>query len=320
MIKRLVILTALMSVLFTGCAREIANAQDHEDKGIKIICTLFPGYDWAKEITAGQDAEITYLLSGGLDLHNYQPSTKDMIQISDCDLLIYAGGESEGWVEDALKEVTNPEMKVIRLMDVLGDRVKEEEIVEGMEAEEEEDEECGYDEHIWLSVKNAETFCHAICDTLCEIQPEYAEAYQLNLNAYTEKLERIDKDFADMAEQASVKTIVFGDRFPFRYLADDYGLDYYAAFAGCSAETEASFETIAFLADKLDELELNTIFTIENADQSIAKAVISNTEGKHQQIAELNSMQSVSQEDIADGVSYLSIMQENFAILKEVLQ
>jgi len=238
-------------------------------------------------------------------------------------LFIYIGGESESWVDDALKEVTNPNMKVIRLMDVLSDSVKEEEIKEGMQIEEEdeeEEEEPEYDEHVWLSVRNAETLCDAICDTLCEIQPDQADAYQENLNHYLEKLSAMDASFSEMTEQFSIKTVIFGDRFPFRYLVDDYGIDYYAAFAGCSAETEASFETIAFLSQKLDELQIDTVFTIENADESIAKAIISSTEKKNQKIVSLNSMQSITKQQIAEGANYLTIMQNNFDVLRENLQ
>ncbi len=324
MFKKLLALSAVCTLLFTGCtAGDVTNAQKHEDT-LSIVCTLFPEYDWTREIIGeqNQNTQITYLLSSGLDLHNYQPSAKDMITISDCDLFIYVGGESESWVDDALKEVTNPDMKVIRLMDVLGDSAKEEEVKEGMQAEDEEDEETEepeYDEHIWLSVKNAETLCTAICDTLSEIQPQQKEAYQTNLNAYLEKLDSLDKDFTDMAQNASVNTFVFADRFPFRYLADDYKINYYAAFAGCSAETEASFETVAFLANKIDELQLDTVFTIENADDSIAKAVISSTEQKNQQIISLNSMQSVNAQDIENGTTYLNVMQNNLNLLKEAL-
>jgi len=327
MFKKLIAMSALTAVLFTGCSAEsTANAVSQKSDKISIVCTLFPEYDWTKEILGAQadNIELTYLLSNGLELHTYQPNAQDMITISECDMFVYIGGESESWVDDALREVTNPDMKIIRLMDVIGDSAKEEELKEGMEAEEEEDdedseEEPEYDEHVWLSVKNAETICKALCDTLCEIQPEQAETYRSNLNAYTEKLDKLDKDFADMADSASVKTVVFGDRFPFRYLVDDYGIDYYAAFVGCSAETEASFETITFLAEKLDELNLDTIFTIENADESIAKAVISSTKSKNQQIVTLNSMQSVNSDAIADGANYLTIMQENLQILKEAL-
>ncbi len=323
MFKKLLACSVLTAFLFTGCsAGNIANAEKYETSGVNIVCTLFPEYDWTKELTAGQDVNLTYLLDSGLDLHNYQPSAKDMITISDCDLFIYIGGESESWVDDALKEVTNPDMKVIKLMDVIGDSVREEELKEGMQAEEEEEdseEECEYDEHVWLSVKNAETICSAICETLSEIQPECAQAYQNNLQAYTEKLNALDQEFTEMADAASVRTVVFADRFPFRYLTEDYHLDYYAAFVGCSAETEASFETIAFLANKIDDLQLNTVFTIENADHSIADAVISSTKEKNQKIVTLNSMQSVNSDDIAQGASYLTIMQNNLEILKEAL-
>ena len=324
MFKKLLALSAVCTLLFTGCsAGNVTNAQNHEDT-LSIVCTLFPEYDWTREIIGEQtqNTQITYLLESGLDLHNYQPSAKDMITISDCDLFIYVGGESESWVDDALKEVTNPDMKVIRLMDVLGDSAKEEEVKDGMQAEEEEEEESEepeYDEHVWLSVKNAETLCTAICDTLSEIQPQQKEAYQANLNHYLQKLDTLDKEYSDMTQNASVNTVVFADRFPFRYLVDDYKLDYYAAFVGCSAETEASFETIAFLANKIDELQLDTVFTIENADDSIAKAVISSTQQKNQQIISLNSMQSVNSQDIQNGTTYLNIMENNLNLLKEAL-
>lgn len=324
MMKKLLTLSVLSAFLFTGCsAGQIANAQKQEDNQIDIVCTLFPEYDWTKEILGSQTENInlTYLLESGLELHTYQPSAKDMVTISNCDIFIYTGGESESWVDDALKTVSNPNMKVIRLMDVLGDSAKEEEVKEGMETEEEEEEsdEPEYDEHIWLSVRNAEILCSAICDTLCEAVPEQKEAYQANLNSYLEKLDTLDKDFQAMADSASVKTLVFGDRFPFRYFTDDYQLDYYAAFVGCSAETKASFETVAFLSGKIDELQLSTVFVIENADTSIAESIISNTKNKNQKIVTLHSMQSVNAEAIANGASYLNIMQENLNTLKEAL-
>lgn len=319
--KKLIALSVLLTLfLTTGCS--VGTATGTETDQLDIVCTLFPEYDWTREIMGGQEANITYLLNNGTDLHNYQPSAKDMITISDCDLLIYIGGESESWLDDAVKESTNPDRKIIRLMDVLGDAVREEEIKEGMQAEPEHEEaeaEPEYDEHIWLSVRNAEILCRAICDALCEIQPEQTEIYQANLEAYTEKLSALDEDFSAMAEQASVKTVIFGDRFPFLYLVNDYAIDYYAAFAGCSSETEASFETVTFLADKLNALQIDTVFTIENADDSLAKTIIANTENKNQQIVRLDSMQSVTEKDIADGASYLSIMQENLHTLQEAL-
>ena len=172
---------------------------------------------------------------------------------------------------------------------------------------------------MWLSLKNAKTVCTAIERALAEIDPANADDYKANLDAYTAKLDKLDGDFQALVDQSSVKTLVFGDRFPFRYFVDDYGLDYYAAFVGCSAETEASFETIAFLSNKLNELNCDTVFTLENSDHSIAETIIS-TSGRAASIAELNSLQSVSGEEIAKGASYLSLMQKNCDVLAGVLK
>ena len=214
-------------------------------------------------------------------------------------------------------------MQVVKLLDVLGDFAKEEEIKEGMEAEEEdeegEDEGPEYDEHVWLSLRNAEICCDAICESLCKLDSEGADTYKSNLEAYNAKLDQLDAEYVDMAENAKVKTVVFGDRFPFRYLVDDYGIDYFAAFVGCSAETEASFETIVNLANKMDELNLDTIFTIENSDASIAKSVIENSKNKDSGIETLDSIQSVTEDMVSGGVTYISIMQKNLDTLRKVL-
>lgn len=218
-------------------------------------------------------------------------------------------------------------MKVINLLDVLGNSVKEEEVVEGMEAEEEESEEKSeeeeepeYDEHVWLSLKNAKVFCKAIADDLSEIDKDHAETYQKNEENYAAKLDELDQNYQKTVDEASQKTLLFGDRFPFRYMVDDYGLDYYAAFVGCSAETEASFETITFLAGKLDELGLKNVMTIEKSDQKIPKAIIENTKDKNQKILRLDSMQSATSDDVKAGTTYLSVMEDNLEVLKEALQ
>lgn len=267
-------------------------------------------------------AEVTMLLDNGVDLHSYQPTADDIIKISDCDLFLYVGGESDGWVEDALKEATNQNMKVINLLDVLGEQVKEEEVVEGMEAEEEESEdedEPEYDEHVWLSLKNAETLCSAITDALEEIDPANKDAYATNAASYLEKLAALDGEYQTVVDNAARKTVLFGDRFPFRYLVDDYGLSYYAAFAGCSAETEASFETISFLAGKVDELGLPCVLTIEGAQHKIAETIVQNTAEKNQSILTLDSMQSTTSTDVANGTTYLSVMESNLDVLKQAL-
>lgn len=306
----------------SGCGNTNNTGSD-PDK-LHIVCTVFPAYDWTRELLGSHadEADISYLLDSGADLHSFQPTAQDMVKISECDLFLYVGGESDGWAEDALKSAKNQDMHAINLLEALGDAAKEEEIKEGMEAEEEEEaeDEPEYDEHVWLSLSNAKLFCDAICSELSALDADNASDYAANCAEYTAKLDDMDSEYRDMADNASCKTLLFGDRFPFRYLTDDYGLDYYAAFVGCSAETEASFETISFLAGKADELHLDTVFTLENSDKSIAEALIRNTNDKNQTIAELDSMQSVTADKADDGASYLGIMQKNLDILKEALK
>ncbi len=312
-----VIAAAAAALVLTGCS----NHRGSEGK-LSIVCVSFPEYDWTRQIVGSSDsAEITYLLGSGIDLHNYQPSAKDIMTISDCDIFIYVGGESDSWAKDALKEVNSKNTKVIKLMDVLGQNVKEEEHKEGMEPEEEDGhhDEPEYDEHVWLSLKNAEVICNEICDVLCEKDSANADTYRENLRSYTEKLDALDAEYSEMADSAETKTILFGDRFPFRYLCDDYDIDYYAAFAGCSAETAASFETVAKLSEKLNEKKLDTVFIIENSDDSIARSIISNSGRSGVSIETLNSIQSVTQKDIDGGATYLSIMETNLGTLKKVL-
>ncbi len=317
-----------------------------KEAGIRIVTTIFPEYDWVKNVLGDNpaDAEVVMLLDNGVDLHSYQPSAQDMVKISTCDLFVYVGGESDAWVEDALKEAVNPDMIVISLMDVLGDSVKEEEVVEGMQEEEheheheheegeehgheegeahghdEEEEEPEYDEHVWLSLRNACVLTEAILDAMEKIDPDHADQYRKNTEAFTEKCRALDADYRSTIDAAPSKTLLFGDRFPFRYLTDDYGLTYYAAFVGCSAETEASFETITFLAGKVDELRLPVILTIEGSDRRIAETIRENTKTKDQQILTLDSMQSVTGKDAENGTSYLSVMEGNLLVLKETLK
>ena len=506
-------ITALLLALLTlvgvlaGCGKQ--NDTNKTDK-LSIVTTIFPEYDWVKEILGDKadNAEITLLLDNGVDLHSYQPTADDIIKISDCDLFIYVGGESDGWVDDALKNATNKNMKVINLLDVLGNSVKTEEVVEGMqetehdhdhskevstfeddevqdrslsdwagdwqsaypfaldgtlddafaamaeegemtadeyktyyqngyktditnidiegdhieftyedgkkvgsdykyvgyyiqnwstgtkaamyrfEAEDkesgapvyiefndhmiepaaaehfhirmsnesfeaivdpenswptffpadmtdeeicehmeghdhDEDEEHEHeeekDEHVWLSLRNAETLCDAISDALQQIDPDNKDTYAANSSAYIEKLSALDADYQAAVDAAAYKTVLFGDRFPFRYMVDDYGLSYYAAFVGCSAETEASFETISFLAKKVDELKLPCVLTIEGAQHKIAETIVQNTAEKNQKVLTMDSMQSTTSKDVANGTTYLSVMEKNLSVLKEAL-
>lgn len=493
---------ALVAGCLAGCGQKKSNEQsDSTDDGkLKVVTTIFPEYDWVKEI-AGDEAsnmDLTMLLDNGVDLHSYQPTSDDILKISDCDLFVYVGGESDDWVDDALKNATNKDMKVINLLDVLKDSIKTEEAMPGMQAEEGhnhgyahfedsdvqdrtlsdwdgdwqsvypylqdgvldevmekkaesgektaeeykeyyengyktdvsqitidaenntmcfvkngvaskatyeykgyqiydyesgsrgvryffeatsgdadapkyvqfsdhgiapgkaehfhiyagndgfdalseemenwptyypadmsgkeiaedmlEHEEKEYDEHVWLSLKNAQTLCKAIAEALETADPDHKDTYAANVDAYLEKLSSLDGQYQDAVANASQKTLLFGDRFPFRYMVDDYGLKYYAAFAGCSAESEASFETISFLAKKVDELGLKNIMTIENSDQKIAKTIRDNTKDKNQEILSLDSMQSTTSEDVKNGTTYLSVMESNLDVLKKAMQ
>ena len=316
----LVLSALVLTSLLVGCGSTESKKAD-----VKVVTTIFPLYDWVREV-AKDDADIhlDLLLDNGVDLHSYQPSAKDIVTISDCDVFIYVGGESDKWVDDTLKQANNKDMIVLDLMDILGDKAKEEELKEGMQGEAEEggkehEEETEYDEHVWLSLKNASVFTQSIADALKKADSQHADAFQANADAYKGKLNELDKQVQEAVDKASVKTLLFGDRFPFRYLTDDYKLDYYAAFVGCSAETEASFETITFLSGKVDELNLKAIMQIETSDGSIAKTVRDNTKTKDQTILTLDSMQSVTTERVQNGETYLSIMTSNLDILKEAL-
>ena len=354
-----------------GSGKEGASAKGTEagsvaggksDGKLRIVTTIFPEYDWVREIL-GQNpagAELTLLLDSGTDLHSYQPTAEDIMRVSSCDLFIYVGGESDKWVADALKESTNPNMVVINLMEVLGDSAREEELVEGMQesdhdhdhehedadhddghedADHEEEHEDAdhdekhedadhdddhdyqeapeYDEHVWLSLKNTKRFVDVITEKLAALDTANAETYKANAKTYGDALNKLDEDYTAFFANAKQKTLLFGDRFPFRYMIEDYKLNYYAAFVGCSAETEASFETITFLSGKVDELGLKSIYVLEGSDQKIAETVRNNTKSKDQKIVKLNSMQGVTKTEIEGGAKYISLMQTNLEALKE---
>ncbi len=323
--RAVVFVIALVIAIYglTGCAKS------KKDNGkIKIVCTIFPEYDWIREIIKGNEDnfDVTMLMANGADLHNFQPTADDIMRISDADIFIYVGGESDKWVADALKEAKNKNMIVMNLMDVLGDRLREEELVEGMEGEEEEEDEeeeegPEYDEHVWLSVKNAEIFVKAIEERIASLDKNETRVkkYKENADNYIAKLDELDKKYEAAVEGALFDTVVFGDRFPFRYLVDDYNLNYYAAFIGCSAETEASFKTVTFLAEKVDKLGIDSVMVIETSDQKIAKTIIDNTKTKDQKILVLDSMQAVTAKEANSGKNYYDIMEDNLNILVDAL-
>lgn len=315
----LFILLAINSSLF---AKAKKTDKKSKPSNISIVTTIFPEYDWVRQLLGEnpQKAELTFLLGNGIDIHSYQPSIQDVAKISTADIFIFVGGESDGWVKDALKNAKNKDMIVLNLMEILGDKVKEEEIVEGMECEGEDDhEDAEYDEHVWLSLKNAKVICEKITEAICQKDRANANSYQNNLSEYMAQLDELDRLYSAVIKEAARDTLIFGDRFPFRYLADDYSLNYYAPFLGCSAETEASFKTVIFLANKMDELDSKYIFRIESGDEKLAKTIIQNSRKKNGQVLLLDSMQSVSSKQ-AQSTSYLKIMRENLQALQKGLE
>lgn len=354
-LKRTIVASiTVSSLVFSGCSTTSSpntQANEKETDKIQIVCTTYPQYDWTKQLIGEENENIalTYLLENGVDVHSYQPTAKDIATIADSDLVIYVGGTSDGWVKEAVEQSNNDEIKTISFFDVLGDDVKREEIIDGMEHdhsheedthnhEEDEssheelhnlegdghnhevvEEQGEYDEHVWLSLKHAKTMVETIEQELEALDMEHASIYKENCQRYIEKLDQLDKQYEEVVSTAKRKTVLFADRFPFRYLVDDYGLEYYAAFPGCSADTEASFETIIYLAERIKEEKLPVVLVLENSDTKVASTVISNTKEKKEQILTMNSIQSVSAREIEEGFSYLSTMEKNLEVLKQAL-
>ena len=369
----IIILTFLFGIFsFSGCGSSDKSGGAKGDTSkpkLKIVATIFPEYSWTKELLGSheKDVELTLLAKKGVDMHSYQPSAEDILKIANSDLFIYVGGESDKWVDKALKEGGNPKRRVLNLMKLMGDRAKVEEEVEGMEKHDHHDhdkdahdhpekdkqdekhehhdkdkhdekhehekehnkdkhddkdhhDQPEYDEHVWLSLKNADIVCKAIAEELAALDSKNAETYRANYTAYSKKMAALDAKYKEAVTKAPVKTVLFGDRFPFRYLTDDYGLQYYAAFNGCSAETEASFATVAFLAKKMDELKLPAVLTIEGRQHKLAQTIVENTKAKNQKVLTLNSMQSVTEEEIKKGITYLAVMEQNLNVFQEALQ
>ena len=311
----------------TSSAAPAGDADPPAGQTLRVVATIFPVYDWARQVVGDlPGVELVWLQDTGVDLHSYQPSASDLLTLSSCDLFLYVGGESDSWVESALAEAVNPNQQTLNLLDVLGDKALPEELTEGMQPEEDheghdhdhEDEEAP-DEHIWLSLRNASLLTGALADALGRLDPANADAYAANAAAYQAQLADLDAKYQAAVEGASVSALLFGDRFPFRYLTDDYGLEVYAAFPGCSAETEASFETVAFLAGKVDQLGLPAVLTIEGSDQRVAQTIVQNTNGKDAALLRLDSMQGTSARDADGGATYLSIMESNLEVLKAAL-
>ena len=301
--KITIIFTLILTLFLTSCQKV--------NKKYTIIATIYPEYDLVKEIIKDSDDFDLILLEQGSDLHSFSPSVSDIVNIKKCDLFIYVGGESDEWVDDVLKDTKNENMIPINLLEVLGDNALTEEEIEGMEEENEEEEEEEYDEHVWLSIKNMILFTRKIKEAIIKIDKENESYYETNANSFIDKLNQLDQRYESSLRNKIVDTLVVGDRFPFLYLVKDYNIKYYAAFKGCSANSEASFKTIIYLANKVDEIGTKYIIKIETSDGKIANQIKNNTQNKNETILTLNSMQSV---DLKNYKTYLEIMESNLNV------
>lgn len=314
-----VLLAAICLItLFCSCGK--TNGEQNAEK-ISIVCTVFPYYDWVRNIVGeNENVNITLLLDSGTDLHSYQPTAADIVTISSADIFIYTGGTSDEWVTDVLKTSQNEETVILPMMSNLPEEsLFCVEAIGETEHHHEEGEEHHHasDEHIWLSLKNAMKLCEIIKNVLCDLDPDNKDTYTANFSDYYTQLENLDKAYSMTLGECQKDTVVFADRFPFIYLVNDYGLSYHAAFSGCSAESEASFETVKRLADEIDTLGLSYILITETSDGSVANTVKNSTREKNQEILVLNALQSVTKENLSD--SYIEVMTENLATLKKAL-
>ena len=321
----------LCGSLLAGCGTERAEGVSEEvqdDGRISVVTTIFPQYDFVRQI-AGENVELKMLLKPGEETHSYEPTPQDIIAIQNSDIFIYVGGENDAWVEDILESMPEADMLTLKLMDCV-DTV-EEEHVEGMqeqpghsheeeESHEDETEEehsvHEIDEHVWTSPVNASAIVDKIKELLVQADPENRQIYEENAEAYEAELAELDAEFRDVVDNAGRRLVVFGDRFPFRYFADEYGLDYYAAFPGCASDTEPSAATMAFLINKVKEEEIPAVLKMELSNENIANAI---AEATGTEVRTFYSCHNLTAEEFEDGETYLSMMQKNVETLKEVL-
>lgn len=319
----LILCAAFLVGLFSGCAVHSDQPDQDEDKST-IVVTVFPVYDWLLNVLGDRadSFEIVLLMKNGSDLHSFTPGLADMQKIHAADLFICIGGESDSWVADALKGKTNENQICLSLMEHMGSALREEEYVEGMVREQEpegEEEEAEYDEHIWLSLRNAELACAAITEALSRLDPQDASLFQKNADGYLEQIRALDRRYVETISAAPLHTLVFADRFPFRYLVEDYDLDYYAAYAGCSSEVGTSITTVPFLAGKIDELGLRYVLCLENSGSDLPEKVVSVSKSDQIGILSVNSMQFINSADIEGGATYLGIMEDNLSVFSKAL-
>lgn len=323
----------MMLTIVTLCACEsknstiIPNDTSDGNRKIKIVATIFPIYDIVRNLIPNDNYELTLLLDSGIDIHNFSPTAKDIGKLAEADLFIYVGGESDSWVDKTIESSQNNSIIRLNLMESLFYITKEEEVVEGMQPEDEDhgeheehdEHEAEMDEHIWLSVKNVKEMTKVIANELMKLDDENKTIIESNANNFIQQLDELDRKYTEVTEKKKYDTLLFGDRFPFRYLVDDYGIDYFAAFSGCSAEAEASFETIVFLSKKVDELGLRHVCVIEGKEPKIAETIISSCESKDVDIVYFNSMEGITDVNDALNTNYIKIMEGNLEAYSKAL-
>ena len=312
--KRTILIIAIFAAVFfvTGC-RPDNNALQNPNGKINVVTTNFPPYDFVRQI-AGDKVNLVMLLPPGSESHSFEPTPRDIITVQNSDIFIYGGGESDEWVNRILGSMNTDKMKILSMMDSV--EPVEEETVEGMQEEEEGEEEPAYDEHVWTSPRNVILIVSSITELLCEADAANAEFYRKNSASYIESLNKLDAAFKDLVAGAKRKTIIFADRFPFRYFVEAYGLSYYAAFPGCSTETEPSAATVAFLINKIKAERIPVVFHIELSNERMADTISRETGAKK---LLLNSAHNLSKRDFDSGQSYLEIMRSNVETLREAL-
>ncbi len=323
--KKKALLTAVIMCLltFTGCMQSNADyIKNNNNSELSIVTTCFPPYDFARAVKGNTD-NITMLISAGAEAHSYEPTPLDILKIQQCDVFIYIGGEGEVWADEILNSMDTSGKYILKLSDYA--ELLEEADIEGANSahehhnhseHEEEHDDCDFDEHIWTSPENAISMTEAVCNTLSDADSKKADLYRKNTEEYTDKLRKLDSDFRDMISGAKSNLIVVGDRFPFRYLADEYNLQYYSAFSGCSSETEPGVYTMAFLINKVLENKVKNIFCLEFSTRKVAEKL---SDATGTEILTLHSCSNVSRDDFRNNVTYIDLMYQNLNTLKEAL-
>ncbi len=316
------LLSGLLALVLAASLTACGQPPLPEDGKTQVVCTLFPYYDFARQI-GGDDVDVTLVVPAGRETHSFEPTPMDVIRISQADVFIYNGGESEQWVTDILDAAGEDIPCVLSMMDAA--ELHEEELVEGMQSgtsahdhhdHDEDGEEIEYDEHIWTSPVTAMALCRAITDGLCQADPDHADSFRARLADYLAALETLDGTFRQIVAEGSRDLLVFGDRFPLLYFCREYGLDYRAAFHGCAGDTEPSLATLKYLIDLVNEQHIPVVYTIELSSRKVAKAIAETTGA---QVRTFHSCQTVSRAEFDAGVTYLQLMEANADVLREGL-